>query len=95
MADSKQFPPLKALHSESSLNAAKLERFRRFSTDALLASLVPGKEGSLKTRPNGTILDGHHRVWILRERGVDVDRLPRDVVEKEQDLEDVDGTPLA
>lgn len=82
--DSPQFPPLKPLHPDSSLNAAKLSKFDRLSSEVLLASLVLG-EGCLKTRPDGTILDGHHRIHILRQRGVDVDSLPRDVVVKEQE----------
>jgi hypothetical protein len=85
MTDLPEHPPLKPLHLESSLNAGKLAKFERFSTDVLLASLVPGLEGSLKTRPDGTILDGHHRIHILRQRGVDVDDLPRDVIVKDQD----------
>ncbi len=47
----------------------------------LIDSLKPGKPGSLKVQPNGTIMDGHHRIHILRERGVDVDALPRDIQE--------------
>jgi hypothetical protein len=51
-----------------------------------LASLLPDQEeGCLKTRPDGTILDGHHRICILRRRGVNVDGLPRDIIEKEQE----------
>ena len=95
MPDSPQFPPLKSLHSESALNGVKLAEFERVPTEVLLASLVPGQAGCLKTRADGTILDGHHRVCILRRRGVDVDGLPRDVLEKEQDSNNVDGTPLA
>jgi hypothetical protein len=84
--DSPKFPPLKPLHPDSSLNAAKLAKFDRLSTEVLLASLVPGpEEGCLKTRPDGTILDGHHRIFILRQRGTDVDRLLRDIVVKEQE----------
>jgi hypothetical protein len=37
---------------------------------------------ALKTRPDGTMVDGHHRIKILRERGVDVDYLPREIVPK-------------
>ena len=29
------------------------------------------------------MLDGHHRIKVLRERNVDVDLLPREVIEKE------------
>jgi hypothetical protein len=79
-----KYPPLKPLHPDSSLNAAKLGQMERLSSDALRISLSPGSEGCLKTRPDGTILDGHHRVYVLRQRGVDVDRLPRDIVVKDE-----------
>jgi ParB-like chromosome segregation protein Spo0J len=83
MADSQKFPPLKPLHPDSSLSAAKLAKMERYSTEELMASLLLGLKDCLKTRPDGTILDGHHRVCILRQRGVDVDNLPRDIVVKE------------
>jgi hypothetical protein len=94
MADSKQFPPLKPLHPDKSLNVVKLAQIDRLSTEVLLATLVPGEKGCLKTRPDGTILDGHHRIWVLRNRGIDVEILPREVIDKEEKVEDVDGTPL-
>jgi len=53
------------------------------STDALIESLKPGQAGALKTRPDGTVIDGHHRVNVLRNRGVDVDTLPREIIPKE------------
>jgi hypothetical protein len=84
MVELPQYPPLKPLHVGSSLNAAKLAQMERLSTETLRVSLLPGSEGCLKTRPDGTILDGHHRIHILRQRGLDVDALPRDVVVKEQ-----------
>lgn len=77
-------PPLKPLHLDSSLNTAKLAKMARLSTEVLQASLLPGLEGCLKTRPDGTILDGHHRIHILRQRGMDVDALPRDIVVKDK-----------
>lgn len=83
MADLPERAPLKPLHLESSLNEGKLAKMERISTYALVASLVPGLEGCLKTRPDGTILDGHHRIHILRQRGVSVDDLPREVVVRE------------
>lgn len=85
MVEQKHFPPLNPLHPDSSLNAAKLAKFDLVSTDVLLASLALEQNGCLKTRPDGTILDGHHRIYILRNRGIDVDKLPRDVVVKEQE----------
>ena len=85
MSDLPEFPPLKPLHADSSLKATKLAKMERLSTDELKNSLLPGLRDCLKTRPDGTILDGHHRIFVLRQKGVDVDRLPRDVVVKEQE----------
>lgn len=82
MEEAKQFPPLKSLHG--SLNAGKLAKMEGAATDILLASLASG-DHCLKTRPDGTILEGHHRIYVLRQRGVDVDNLPRNVIVKEQE----------
>jgi hypothetical protein len=41
--------------------------------------------GALKTRTDGTMLDGHHRIAVLRARGFAVDALPREVIAKQQD----------
>jgi hypothetical protein len=73
-------PPLKSLHPDSSLSPAKLEKFDRMTTQELLNSLEPARSGALKARPDGTMIDGHHRVRILRQRGVDVDALPREII---------------
>lgn len=73
--------PLKPLHSESSLSRPKLAAFARLATEELVDSLRPGESGSLKVKPDGTIMDGHHRIYVLRERGVDVDALPRESLE--------------
>ena len=74
-------PPLKPLHAD--LNAVKLAKFTRISTEVLVASLEPGRESCLKARPDGTVLDGHHRLSVLRDRGIDVDALPREVLPRE------------
>ncbi len=76
-------PPLKPLHSARSLSLPKLDQFRKVETAELVASLKPGEPGSLKARPDGTIMDRHHRVEVLRERGVDVDALAREIVPKD------------
>lgn len=70
--------PLKPLHSE--LIQSKLEVYNKMSTDDLKKTLAPGQPNSLKSRPDGTILDGHHRIHVLRSRGEDVDSLPREIV---------------
>jgi len=77
-------PPLKPLHPDTSLDVGKLAKMDLVSTESLEASLLPGLPNGLKTRPDGTILEGHHRICILRRRGLDVDNLPRDVIVKEQ-----------
>ncbi|MCB1021176.1 MAG: hypothetical protein KDC27_14690 [Acidobacteria bacterium] len=58
--------------------------FERLSTEALKESLALGKEGCLKARPDGTMLDGHHRVYVLRKRGVNVDELPREILARDE-----------
>jgi hypothetical protein len=70
---------------ETSLSAVKLAKMESFTTDVLKQSLMPGQKECLKTRPDGTILDGHHRVHVLRRRGVEVDALPREIVVKGND----------
>jgi hypothetical protein len=74
---------LQFLHAQSSMNQVKLRVFRGLSTEALLLSLRPGSAGCLKARPDGTVLDGHHRLCILLERDVDIHCLPREIIEKE------------
>jgi hypothetical protein len=83
MANPRSDPPLRSLHPDASLSPAKLAEMERRTTDVLKNSLLPNQKDSLKTRPDGTILDGHHRIYILRTRGVDVDALPREIVVKE------------
>jgi hypothetical protein len=77
-----QYPRLKSLHPDKLLSEAKLALMERTATEILIASLAPGRRECLKTRPDETILDGHHRIHVLRNRGVEVDTLPREVVEK-------------
>jgi len=84
MANEKRIPPLKSLHSEESLVSSKLAQLDRLPTHVLVQSLRPGEPHCLKTRLDGTIIDGHHRVHVLRRRGVNVDGLPREVVLKEE-----------
>src|SRR5271155_2105494 len=76
--------PLKPLHADEALSKAKLEKYAKSSTQELIDSLRPGQQGSLKARPDGTMIDGHHRIKILRDRGVDVDSLPREIIPKDK-----------
>lgn len=77
-----KIPPLQPLHHTNVLNQAKLIQYARLTTPDLVQSLAPGEPGSLKVRNDGTILDGHHRIEILRQRGLDVDHLPREILSK-------------
>jgi hypothetical protein len=76
-------PPLQPLHADSTLLPLKLAKDGKLSTQELIDSLCPGQAGALKTRPDGTIVDGHHRIKILRDRGCNVDGLPREIVAKD------------
>jgi hypothetical protein len=55
------------------------------ATDRLVESLRPGQPGALKAKADGTVLEGHHRLAVLRERGVDIDMLPREQVPQESE----------
>jgi hypothetical protein len=76
-------PKLRFLHSEDLINPVKLEALRRLPTEAIIFALRPGQSNSLKVRPDGTVLDGHHRLSILLERGENIDQLPREILDKE------------
>lgn len=78
-----ELPSLKPLHDDSSLIRLKLEQYAKLTTSELIDSLRPGLPDSLKVRPDGTMMDGHHRIRILRDRGVEVDLLPREVLPKQ------------
>ena len=78
-------PPLRFLHSEATLSQVKLGQFRMVATTELIESLRPGQAGALRVRTDGTVLEGHHRLVVLRERGVDIDALPREVFPRESE----------
>ena len=77
-------PPLKPIHSDADLVKSKLDYFEKLSTEELKASLQPGQEHALKARPDGTVLDGHHRIAVLIGRGANVDSLPREIIVKSE-----------
>lgn len=60
---------LKFLHAEDTLSAVKLRLFRERPTEWIILTPQPGQLGSLKVRLDGKVLDGHHRLAILLERG--------------------------
>ena len=78
-------PPLRFLHSAAVLSQVKLGQFRTMAADRLIESLRPGQPAALKARVDGTVLEGHHRLAVLRERGVDIDTLPRELLPQESE----------
>jgi hypothetical protein len=72
-------PPLKPLHPDSSLSPSGLDYWGKRPTPEIIDSLKPGSPEPLIAKPDGTIINGHHRIKVLKDRGVDVDSLPREV----------------
>jgi len=79
------FVPLVRLHGDSTItqgNSAGYQYWSGKSTQEIIESLKPGAESPLTVRPNGTILDGNTRIKILEERGIDINKLERVIIEK-------------
>ena len=78
-------PKLKRIHSDQTLNSGSnkfdLESQCTRSTDDILDSLKPGSAEPLKVKPDGRIFDGDTRIKVLEERGVDIDNLPRIILD--------------
>jgi intein/homing endonuclease len=72
-----KLPELKPLHKN--LIQTKLDQLRKVGTDDLIESLRPGAQEPLTVKPDGTIMQGNHRIKVLQERGVDVNKLPREI----------------
>jgi hypothetical protein len=47
------------------------------STDSIIGSLAPGAAEPLTVNAEGAIIDGNTRIYVLLERGIDVNGLPR------------------
>lgn len=73
-------PPLKPLHADHTLSPAKLAYFDKLDSVSIRTSLAPPPPFCLKAKPDGTMLDGHHRIHILRSRNENVDLLPRELI---------------
>jgi hypothetical protein len=77
-----KLPDLQFLHREETLSRVKLTALERLTTEHILDTLLPGKRDCLKVRPDGMVLDGHHRICVLGRRGVEVNALPREIIDK-------------
>ena len=70
--------PLKVIHLVPPLQgSASYQEWNKKSTEEIIKSLAPGAENPLTVYPDGAIAQGNTRITILKERGVDVDKLDR------------------
>ncbi|MFD3538995.1 ricin-type beta-trefoil lectin domain protein [Streptomyces sp. NPDC058662] len=83
-------PPLKSLHPDSSLDKSSLDFWGKQDTEDILFSLRPGAREALRVKPDGTIANGNTRIKVLRDRGYDVDSLPREPFGSNQPMTDED-----
>ncbi len=78
-------PKLKRIHSDETLSSGSnkfdLESQRTRSTQDITDSLKPGASEPLKVKPDGRIFDGNTRIKVLEERGVDINNLPRTIID--------------
>lgn len=72
-------PPLQPMHSEGLIKSpsGNYSSWSKEPTEKIVDSLKPGRPEPLKVGPDGKIWDGNTRVQILKERGIDVNKLPR------------------
>jgi hypothetical protein len=77
-------PPLQHIHSDATYQSGSaklaLEYWRKQPTDAIVRSLAPGSREALRVKPDGRIMNGNTRTKVREERGVDVNSLPREIV---------------
>ncbi|MER0243696.1 polymorphic toxin-type HINT domain-containing protein [Streptomyces sp. HSW2009] len=82
--------PLKSLHPDSSLDRSSLDFWGKQDTEDIIFSLRPGAREALRVKPDGTIANGNTRVKVLRDRGYDVDSLPREPYGSNRPMTDED-----
>jgi len=67
------------LHNRETLEGGSLTYWRDRDTHEIIESLAPAAIEPLRVKSDGTIMDGNTRIAVLRERGYDVESLPRAV----------------
>jgi len=64
------------LHSRETLQGlSTLDSIRKMSTEQIIESLKPGGSQPMVVRPDGLIMNGNSRLFVLQERGVDIQNL--------------------
>jgi hypothetical protein len=78
-------PKLRLAHSEETIRAnSSLDYWERQSTQNIVDSLRPGERFPLIVGPDGAIMNGNTRVYVLQQRGYDVDTLPSEPYQREE-----------
>lgn len=81
----KKTPPLRLIHSpedlESGIACFSLAYWRKKTDSEIINSLKIGHPESLKVKPDGRILNGNVRCKVLLERGFEINKLEKEVVE--------------
>ena len=79
MSESQERPRLRLIHDPDVLSAASLLYWRAKSTEYILDSLQnpsnPDYE-ALAVKADGRVFDGNTRLFVLSERGHDIDTIP-------------------
>jgi hypothetical protein len=71
-------PKLRLLHPPASLRVSSLRFWRRHTTEQIVNSLRAGSPyGELLVKVDGTVMGGNTRIFILMERGFDVESIAR------------------
>lgn len=78
-------PKLRRIHSDETLSSGSskfdLESQRTRSTEDIINSLRPDAQEPLKVKTDGRVFDGNTRIKVLEERGVEIDSLPRTIID--------------
>ena len=76
-------PPLRRMHGEETLTSGsdryRYEDIHKMPTEEIVESLRRGAKEPLRVRPDELIYDGNTRVFVLEQRGFDIDSLPREI----------------
>jgi hypothetical protein len=78
--DQSRQSPLQRLHSNETIKSSNQSSYNYWSsksTQEIVDSLKAGQNEPLIVKENGTVMQGNTRIFVLQERGFDVNSLPR------------------
>ena len=65
---------LRLIHGPETISGAAMDSVRKMSTEDIINSLKNGDQPAI-IKPDGTVMNGNTRLAVLRERGVDINKL--------------------